>query len=169
VIDGIPVYCAVDKIVDIEKIVPNPRNPNQHGDSQIELLAKIIKAQGWRAPITVSTRSGMIVRGHGRMMAARKLGLSQVPVDYQDYANEAEEWADLIADNRIAELAEINNRMLMDLIEEIDTGIIDLEITGYTESDLEKIIAELTAPWEDNLDEDEAPRCRKRLSQNPGR
>jgi len=168
VIDGIPVYCAVDKIVDIEKIVPNPRNPNQHGDSQIELLAKIIKAQGWRAPITVSTRSGMIVRGHGRMMAARKLGLSQVPVDYQDYANEAEEWADLIADNRIAELAEINNRMLMDLIEEIDTGIIDLEITGYTESDLEKIIAELTAPWEDNLDEDEAPALPETAVTKPG-
>lgn len=167
-IDGIPVYCAVDKIVDIEKIVPNPRNPNQHSDSQIELLAKIIKAQGWRAPITVSNRSGLIVRGHGRMMAARKLGLTKVPVDYQDYANEAEEWADLIADNRIAELAEINNRMLMDLIEEIDTGIIDLEITGYTESDLEKIIAELTAPWEDNLDEDEAPALPETAVTKPG-
>lgn len=156
-IDGIPVYCAVDKIVDIEKIVPNPRNPNQHSDSQIELLAKIIKAQGWRAPITVSNRSGLIVRGHGRMMAARKLGLTKVPVDYQDYANEAEEWADLIADNRIAELAEINNRMLMDLIEEIDTGDFDLSLTGYSDADLKEIIDSLTEPWSGEIEEDDVP------------
>jgi ParB-like chromosome segregation protein Spo0J len=102
--DGISVYCAYDDIIDIVSLVPNPRNPNQHSGKQIELLAKIIKNQGWRAPITVSTCSGFIVRGHGRLLAAKYLGVSQVPVDRQDYQNEAAEWADLIADNRIAEL-----------------------------------------------------------------
>ena len=50
---GIPVHCAHDEIVDVEALVPNPRNPNRHSDEQIRLLAKIIKHQGWRAPITV--------------------------------------------------------------------------------------------------------------------
>lgn len=52
---SIPVYCAFDEIIDVAELVPNPRNPNKHPESQIQLLAKIIKAQGWRAPITVST------------------------------------------------------------------------------------------------------------------
>ncbi len=67
------VKCAHDEMVPLEEIIPNPRNPNQHPDQQIELLAKIIAAQGWRAPITVSTRSGFIVRGHGRFAAAKLL------------------------------------------------------------------------------------------------
>lgn len=157
-IEGIPVYAAHDKIVDIEKVVPNPRNPNQHSDSQIELLAKIIKAQGWRAPVTVSTRSGMIVRGHGRLAAARLLNLPKVPVDYQDYATEEEEYADLIADNRLAELADLDNRMLLDLIEEIDTGEIDIELTGYTEKDIQNIIDALAGATNTvNGNEDSVP------------
>lgn len=62
-------------MVDIEKLVGNPRNPNKHPQNQIELLAKIIKAQGWRNPIVVSRRSGFVVKGHGRLEAARLLGL----------------------------------------------------------------------------------------------
>jgi DNA modification methylase len=149
-IDGVPVYCAHVRVEDIERVIPNPRNPNTHNDRQIELLANIIKAQGWRAPITVSTRSGFIVRGHGRLMAARKLGLSHVPVDYQDYANEAEEWADLIADNRIAELSEWDLPALKDILEEIDTGAIDMDLTGFDVDDLEKLMTQFRV----NVEED---------------
>jgi ParB-like chromosome segregation protein Spo0J len=78
----IPVYCAFDKLVPTDTLQPNPRNPNQHPDSQITLLAKVITAQGWRSPITVSKRSGLIVRGHGRYAAALRLGTPEVPVDY---------------------------------------------------------------------------------------
>ena len=52
---GIPVFCAFDKIVPVGEVKPNPKNPNQHPEEQIDLLAKIIRAQGWRAPVTVST------------------------------------------------------------------------------------------------------------------
>lgn len=62
-------------MVDIEKLVGNPRNPNKHPQNQIELLAKIIKAQGWRNPTVVSKRSGFVVKGHGRLAAAQYLGL----------------------------------------------------------------------------------------------
>lgn len=143
-IGDIPVFCAYDELVDIGKAVPNPKNPNSHPKAQIELLAKIIKAQGWRQPITISTRSGLIVKGHGRLEAAIMLKADQVPVDFQNYATEAEEIADLTADNRLAELAEMNNTMLADILADFDTGEMPLELTGYTEEDLEGILEAIT-------------------------
>ena len=106
-IGDVPVYCTYDELLDIERVVGNPRNPNAHPDDQVELLAKIISATGWRANITISKLSGYVVKGHGRLQAAIKAGMKQVPVEYQEYASEAEEWADLTADNRLAELAEM--------------------------------------------------------------
>lgn len=144
----IPVHCAHDELWDIGRLVPNPRNPNQHPSAQIEILAKIIRAQGWRAPITVSGRSGFIVRGHGRLQAAYALGLEQVPVDLQQYATEADEWADLVADNRIAELAEMDNLKLRDLLSELDTGAIDMDLTGFDQGALERMMASLGSSFD---------------------
>lgn len=140
VIDNIPVWCAHDAIVDIEALTGNPRNPNVHPDSQIDALAKIIKHQGWRCPITVSNRSGFIVRGHGRLMAARKLNLKQVPVDRQDYGNEAAEWADLIADNRIPELSSTDDALLRELLADIKETDLDMDLTGFDMSDIDELL-----------------------------
>jgi ParB-like chromosome segregation protein Spo0J len=131
-----------DDLISVAEIVPNPRNPNSHDEKQIKLLAKIIKFQGWRLPIVVSNLSGFIVRGHGRLETAKYLGLDRVPVSYQDYDNEAQEWADLIADNRIAELAEIDRGSLKDLIEELDTGELDLDVTGFDDTSLQNLMSE---------------------------
>lgn len=150
------VFCAHTKMVDIEKVIPNPRNPNKHSEKQIVLLAKIIAAQGWRAPITVSTRSGFIVRGHGRLLAARKLGLANVPVDLQDYENEAAEWADLIADNRLSELSEIDELLLKDLLQDLNTGDMDFELTAYTVDEIEQMLQVEQEVEEDDFDADKA-------------
>ena len=141
-IGGIPVYCRYDEAVEIEKVTGHPRNPNKHGDEQIALLAKIIKASGWRNPICVSNRSGFVIKGHGRLMAARVLGVTHVPVEYQDYATEAEEYQDMIADNRIAELAERDMGIIKDLLEELDTGANDMDLTGYTEAEIERLMTQ---------------------------
>jgi len=155
----IPVYCSHTEMVDIAKINPHPRNPNKHPESQIKLLAKIIK-QGWRAPITVSNRSGFIIKGHARLAAAKLLGVNQAPVDLQDYKNEAEEYADLLADNRLSELAEMDLSSLKDLLEELDTGAFDTDLTGYDEKAIEELMTQFyverpedfsraaTSPWE---------------------
>lgn len=135
--DGISVFCSHDKLVDPAGLVPNPRNPNQHPESQIEILARIIKTQGWRAPIVVSKRSGFVVKGHGRLTSALRLGVKSVPVDFQDYETEAAEWADLIADNRIAELAETNHDELKKLMLELKDQEFDLDLTGFSGADLE--------------------------------
>lgn len=68
--DGIPVYCAHDAVVPVSEMRPNPKNPNTHPEEQLKRLGAIIRGAGWRNPITVSTRSGLIVRGHGRLAAA---------------------------------------------------------------------------------------------------
>lgn len=149
----IPVYCAFDEIVKIDDVKPNPKNPNQHPEEQIELLAKIIQAQGWRAPVTVSTLSGLVVRGHGRLMAAIHAGLTYVPVDFQDYTSEDEELADLLADNRIAELSGIDNKMLAELFSEFDADVIDLSLTGYTLEDIENITAAINNSVMAEIDE----------------
>jgi len=166
---GVPVYCAHDAIVDVAKLVPNPKNPNTHPDNQIQLLGRIIRSQGWRQPITVSTRSGFIVKGHGRLAAAQLEGFKEVPVDYQNYATEADEYADLIADNRIAELAEIDRVKLADIFADLDTGEIPLEMTGYTEDEVEELVTALSEAIHNELNDPdevpEAPEPEKTISQ----
>ena len=136
----VPVYCAYDKLVDTAALVGNPRNPNTHPPEQVKLLGKIIRSTGWRNSVTVSLRSGYIVKGHGRQLAAILEGIPQCPVEYQDYSSEAEEWADLTADNRLAELAETDDVKLADLLAELTREDFPMDLTGYTDEDLESIL-----------------------------
>ena len=139
----VPVYCSHDKIIPVGDVKPNPKNPNQHPEEQIKLLAKIIKSQGWRAPITVSSLSGLVVRGHGRLMAAKYAGLEFVPIDLQHYDSTDAELADLLADNKIAELAEIDDKLLAEVFADIDLDSIGVDITGYTEEEYGDIVSAL--------------------------
>ena len=161
------IHCAHARLADVATLVPNPRNPNKHGDKQVALLAKIIRHQGWRAPITVSKRSGFVVTGHGRLQAALLLQVEKVPVDEQDFATEADEWAHLIADNRIAELAETDDALLKELLAELD-GNLDMDLSGFDAAELERVIniyKEVAAPSEfgvvdENIaTEHQCPKC----------
>lgn len=154
-INDIPVFCAHDDIIDVGKAIPNPKNPNHHPQSQINLLAKIIKAQGWRQPITISNRSGLIVKGHGRLLAAIELGADKVPIEYQNYETEAEEIADLTADNRLAELAEMETDSLTEILQELENEGFDIELAGYTEEDLEKLLEDFTTMDSEEPEEEE--------------
>jgi ParB-like chromosome segregation protein Spo0J len=146
------VHCSFDDLVSTDSLKPNPRNPNTHDQAQIDLLAKIISGQGWRAPITVSTRSGLIVRGHCRLEAAKKLGIEKCPVDFQKYDSEESETADMIADNRIAELSTLDLPALYELLEELDTGAFDMDFTGFDQEELERVMT-WTPDAEDDADD----------------
>jgi hypothetical protein len=130
------IHCAYDELRDIDLLVPNPKNANKHPERQLKYLAKIMKHQGWRHPITVSTRSGFIVAGHGRLAAAKLNGWTQAPIDFQDFASEADEHAHLIADNKIAEMAEHDDAMMIETIK-ADFPDIDLELLGLPDLVLE--------------------------------
>ena len=141
----IAVHCSYARLADVTSLIPNPRNPNKHSDKQVALLAKVIRHQGWRAPITISKRSGFIVTGHGRLAAALLLQVEQVPIDEQDFATEADEWAHLVADNRLAELADADRSMIADLLKGLDEeGEVDMDVTGFDMDALDELMAELS-------------------------
>jgi len=152
--ETITVHCSYSELVDVVKLVEHPNNPNQHDKRQVELLARIIKAQGWRNPITVSKRSGFIVSGHGRLAAAKLLNEKQVPVDYQDFKNDADETAHLLADNRVAELAELDFKSVGELLKELQNQDFELELTGFLEHEIEPLLeADWTPPEIEELED----------------
>ena len=153
--DGIEVWCSFDKLVSVEDLKPNPRNPNTHPARQVELLAKNVRYFGWRHPITVSNRSGFIVAGHGRLEAARELGVQLVPVDYQNFASDNDEMAVLVADNRLAELASLDLNSLEGIIDELQVADFDTLLTGFDETDLDSLLkGEGNVPGDDGEDDE---------------
>lgn len=132
------------KIEPIEKLVGDPKNENVHSEKQIEVLQKIIKVNGFREPLVVSNRSGYIVCGHGRLQAAKSLGMKELPVIYQDFENEAEETRHRIADNEIARHASLDTDKMISNLEEIgleldsfdfeELGLIDFKLFNNDEN-----------------------------------
>jgi hypothetical protein len=102
------IHCLYDKLVPVSELKPHPKNRNRHGDDQIKRLSEILKYQGFRYPVKVSMRSGFVTAGHGRIEAAKLAGLNEVPVNFQDYDSDEQEYADLTADNAIASWAELD-------------------------------------------------------------
>lgn len=156
------VFCAFDEIVEINNLKENPRNPNTHPSVQLELLAQIIKKTGWRAPITVSTLSGFIVKGHGRLQAAKLAGFKHCPVEYQTFEDEEEELAALLADNKLAELAEIDVEKLTEIFKDYEFE--DLNLTGYSQEEYDDLVgvfeeAELLGD-PDEIPEEVETRCK---------
>ena len=140
--DGIEVWCAYDKLVKVEELIPHPKNPNTHPQSQIKILAQNIRYHGWRHPIVVSKLSGYIVAGHGRLEAARELGVSIVPVEYQDFATEDNELAVLVGDNRLAELSTLDLNGLQDIIDGFKASDFDTILAGFEPTDLDALLGE---------------------------
>jgi ParB-like chromosome segregation protein Spo0J len=138
VADGVSVWCQHEALVGVDELKPNPKNPNTHPQRQIEMLAKNIRHFGWRHPITVSRRSGFIVAGHGRLMAAKHLCLKSVPVDFQDFASDADEMAVLVADNRLSEISGGWDWSILkgELDAILDGGEIDLSHIGFEIEDI---------------------------------
>jgi hypothetical protein len=143
------IQCAHDAVVSIKDLKPNPKNPNKHTPEQIKLLAKIMKHQGVRNPIVVSNRSGLMTKGHGRLEAALTNKWTELPVDYQDYASEEDEYADMVADNEIARLAKSDlGQVLKDVLE--FGPDFDLDLLGIPDF-------KLPEDFEPGCDEDEVP------------
>jgi hypothetical protein len=128
------------QLVDINRLVNNPKNNNKHPPEQIERLSKLIAAHGFRNPIVVSKRTGYVVAGHGRIAAAKGLGINLIPVMYQDFENEAQEYAYLTSDNAIASWAELDlsavNTEMLDLGPDFDVEL--LGIKDFTIEPIEK-------------------------------
>jgi ParB-like chromosome segregation protein Spo0J len=100
----IPDYirCSYSDIIPIKELQAHPKNPNVHPKEQVQRLAEIIKYQGIRRPVRVSTLSGFITAGHGLVEACALNGWTEIPIDAQPYDSEDQEYADMVADNALA-------------------------------------------------------------------
>lgn len=136
--DQISIECEHSDVADPNSLKPHPRNPNKHPKNQIRMLAKSIAAYGWRHPIIVSKRSGLIIAGHARREAALQLGCP-VPIDYQEYESEEAEIAVLLADNVLPELAFLDNDLFDENKEFLLASNIELESIGIEISDADMI------------------------------
>lgn len=164
------IHCLYTRLADPASLVPHPRNPNKHPDAQIALLANIIRQVGWRHPIVVSKRSGYIVSGHGRLAAALLLGCETVPVSDQDFDSPAIENATLLADNRIAELAMVDEGELKQLLSDLKLeDELDMTLTGFTEHEIEALLAGIDhLPDEPEKDKTEDSAAWLKLSKGAG-
>ncbi len=140
------IRCAHTELVNPKELRPHPNNPNKHPAKQIDMFISIIGFQGWRRPITVSKLSGFVTKGHGALEAALAAGYTAVPVDYQEYSNEQEELADIVADNQLQRMSEMDTGKLTELLVNLDTGSFNLEMTGLPMMQIEKILAPLRPP-----------------------
>lgn len=122
------------KLVDINDLKLNKDNRNHHPQDQIEELARHYKVHGMRTPIIVSNQSGQIVAGNGRFLAAKRAGLTQLPVSYQDFETPDKEYAYGIADNGLSLWSELDfssiNKDITDLGPDFD--IADLGLKDFT-------------------------------------
>ena len=128
--------------VKIDDLRPFERNPKIHPESQLKQLEKSISEFGWTNPV-LATKEGMIVAGHARVEAAKRLNLSGVPVIYLDMPYE-KAIAYVVADNRLAELAETDTENLSDILNElIEIPDFDIELTGFDIGDIESLNADI--------------------------
>lgn len=116
----------------IERLVPYARNPRKN-DGAVDKVAASIKEFGFRSPIVVDTE-GVIIAGHTRYKAAKKLGLAEVPVHVADGLSPAQVKAYRIADNKVGELAEWDMEMLALEIEDLRIEDYPVELTGLDQS-----------------------------------
>ena len=129
------------KRVKIEELIPYATNSRTHSDEQISQVAASIKEFGWTNPILVDEDS-IIIAGHGRVLAARKLGESEVPCIILDGLTQAQKKAYVIADNKLALNAEWDNEMLRVEIDGLKEMEFDIDVLGFSLDELNALIPE---------------------------
>ena len=119
----------------VSSLIPFAKNSRTHSDEQVAQIAASIKEWGWTVPVLIDTDSN-IIAGHGRLMAARKLGMEEVPVMVAEGWTESQKRAYVIADNKLALNAGWDNELLsLELNDLKDIGF-DIELTGFSLDEL---------------------------------
>lgn len=117
-------------------LIPYARNSRTHSDEQIGKIAASIKEFGFLNPVIIDGENG-IIAGHGRVMAAQKLGLEEIPTIEASHLTDAQRRAYIIADNRLALDAGWDDEMLRVEFSELEDLGFDLELTGFDNEEIE--------------------------------
>ena len=135
-----------------DRLVPYARNARTHSAEQIAQIAASIVEFGFTNPILVDSMDG-IIAGHGRLLAARKLGLPEVPVVVLDHLSETQRRAYIIADNKLAINAGWDEKVLASELRELEKDGMDLAVVGFSDEELEALLEDGDAPSQDVADE----------------
>ena len=150
----------------LDRLTPYARNARMHSDEQVARIAGSIAEFGFVNPILVGA-DDVIIAGHGRLLAARKVGLAEVPVIVLGHLSETQRRALVIADNRIAENASWDEDMLRLELEELRAEDFDLDITGFDLDEIDRLLqGRETAAG--NIDDDEVPEAPEEPVTRPG-
>jgi len=125
-----------------DSLIPYSNNPKEHPEEQVNKIASSIKNYGWDQPIVVDG-DGEIIKGHGRLQAAEKLGLNEVPVIERTDLSDAEAKAARIADNKTAESPWDDDLLATELDVLADLPEIDDESLGFNDDEIDDILNEL--------------------------
>ena len=123
----------------VETLIPFARNPRTHSEAQVAKLASSIVEFGWTQPLLIDGANG-IIAGHGRLAAARKLDLVEVPVIELGHLTAAQKRAYVIADNRLALDAGWDEELLSLELAELSEAGYDLSMTGFTNEEIEELL-----------------------------
>jgi hypothetical protein len=125
----------------VDSLIPYARNSRTHSDQQVAQIAASIREFGFTNPVLVDGDNG-IIAGHGRLMAARKLGMDDVPVIELAHLSETQKRAYIIADNKLALNAGWDDGMLALELAELDTEGFDLDLTGFSPDELADLMGD---------------------------
>ena len=152
----------------VEKLIPYARNARTHSDEQIIQIAASIAEFGWTNPILVG-ENGILIAGHARLLAALKLGMTEVPVIVLDHLTETQRRALVIADNQLAiRGAAWDEEMLRVELEALQEDGFDLDLVGFTDEELEDLFREPEPTIAGNTDEDAVPEQPEKAVTVPG-
>jgi hypothetical protein len=144
-------FSAIVERWPLERLIPHARNARTHSEEQVAQIAGSIAEFGFVNPVLVGD-DGVIVAGHGRVMAARKLGLSEAPVIVLSHLTPTQRRALMIADNQIATNAGWNDEMLAAELAALKEDAFDLDLLGFDDAELDRLLATELEP-DDGADE----------------
>ena len=153
--------------VDVSALTAFSGNPRTHSDTQIDQIAASIREFGWTNPILVDD-GGTIIAGHGRLAAATRLGLDQVPVIRLGHLSDAQRKALVIADNQLALNAGWDEAALSNLIRELDAEKFDLDLLGFVSEELDRYLASFAEDVAAVTEEGELPEVPVVPTSRPG-
>jgi DNA modification methylase len=140
----------------IDKLIPYARNARTHSDEQVAQVAASMIEFGWTNPILAGA-DGVIIAGHARLAAARKLRMTEVPVIVLDHLTPTQRRALVLADNRLALNAGWDEEMLRVELESLEEDGFDLDLAGFTDEEIEELLRDPEATFEGLTDDNAIP------------
>ena len=140
----------------VDKLIPYARNARTHSAEQVAQVAASIAEFGWTNPILAGA-DGIVIAGHARLLAARKLGMTEVPVIVLDHLTESQRRALVLADNRLALNAGWDEEMLRVEMAALDEGGFNLELVGFTDEEIVNLLRDPEEAHAGNTDDDAVP------------